>query len=287
VDQDGKALDGATFSLTGTGVSETITIGEATIGTGTEGTVKLNLPDLEAGKTSSLELTLKEETAPAGYTEDNTEYKVVITGEAKEELVNDTWVTTTTYTIKVDGKAELEVTNTKNTDTDREDGTITIKKVDQDGKALDGAVFSLTGSGINETITIGEAEIGTGSDGTLALSLPDLAAGETKKYELTLKETKAPEGYELDNTAHSVVIIGEAKEDLADNTWITLTTYTITVDGSDELVITNKVKQDPPPIPRTGDSFIRRNLPWMIIMLAAAIGATGVVVYRIKSRKNG
>ena len=287
VDQDGKALDGATFSLTGTGVSETITIGEATIGTGTEGTVKLNLPDLEAGKTSSLELTLKEETAPAGYTEDDTEYKVVITGEAKEELVNDTWVTTTTYTIKVDGKTELEVTNTKNTDTDREDGTVTIKKVDQDGKALDGAVFSLTGSGINETITIGETEIGTGSDGTLALNLPDLAAGETKKYELTLKETKAPDGYELDNTAHSVVIIGEAKEESADNTWVTLTTYTITVDGSDELVITNKVKQDPPPIPETGDSFIRRNLPWMIIMMVALIGATGVVVYRIKSRKNG
>lgn len=283
VDQDGEALDGAEFTLTGDDINETFTAGEAVIGTGEDGDVALELPDLADGETYEAELTLKESKAPGGYDADETEYKVVIKGEGVEVLDGDkdAFVTTTTYTITVSGGDELEVENPKRTDTDRGDGEITIRKVDENGELLEGATFQLTGEDIDVTFTAGEVVIGTGENGDIALNLPELAAGETKEYTLTLKETEAPSGYVKDDTEYIVTIKAEAEEtlDTTTNTFITTTYYTITVNGGDSIEIVNPEMITPP----TGDDH--HMMVWYLMAMLALAGLSGCGVYLFKGRR--
>ena len=70
-----------------------------------------------------------------------------------------------------------------------------------------------------------------------------LPADETTTSKLYLKETKAPEGYVLDDTVHAITItmaISGPKYDADKDAFITTTTYSIEIDGNASLNITNK-----------------------------------------------
>ena len=75
-------------------------------------------------------------------------------------------------------------------------------------------------------------------DEAIAGILP--AAGES--VTLTLKETDAPEGYTGSSTEYSVVISATAAEEAynsGSDTFITVITYTMTIDGEEELEVKN------------------------------------------------
>ncbi|HBD63057.1 MAG TPA: hypothetical protein DC038_01345, partial [Clostridiales bacterium] len=97
-------------------------------------------------------------------------------------------------------EVSLTVTNTKTSspggggETTPVYGKVTVKKVDEDKKVLSGAEFTLYDS---KGKVVGKAV--TGSDGTV--SFEELGPGE-----YVLKETKAPEGYVLDDKETDVTI---------------------------------------------------------------------------------
>ena len=129
--EDNSPLAGAVFTLSGTGITNT------TFTTDSKGqfvidTAALNLADLVDGDSVTLNLTLKETTPPTGYKPITTEYPVVITGTGTAAWNEDrtAYVTTTAYTITVNGEKTLTVVNEKDTDQDREDATITITKME-------------------------------------------------------------------------------------------------------------------------------------------------------------
>ena len=243
VDQDNEALTGATFQLKD---------GETVVATYTDQSFEISTDDAEladylpaAG--ASTTLTLTESAAPAGYEGDSASYDVVISAAAEEALdeENDVYVTTTTYTMTVGGEETLDVANTKKTDTATVDDSVTVNKVDGDGKALSGATFQLKdGETVVATYTNQSFTIGTG-DAALASYLP--AAGASKT--LTLTETKVPNGYEGDTASHNVVISAVAEEalDTEKDAFVTTTTYTVTIDGKEAANIVNNKKASPPP----------------------------------------
>ena len=112
VDGSGNALSGATFQLRdGSTVVKTFTGGSFDIKTDDAALAGL-LPAAGASKT----LTLVETAAPSGYEKDGTAHTVVIaTTQSAEALdtAKDKFITTITYTITIDGKTSLNVTNKK------------------------------------------------------------------------------------------------------------------------------------------------------------------------------
>ena len=245
-DQDGERLGGASFGIydnnAGTGDAlENFTAGEAKISTDDPALASV-LP--AAG--SSVTLYVIETKAPAGYEKDDSAHELVIS--ASEDTAYDSeknaYITTTTYTITIDDKSSIEVTNKQKTGEESAHSDVTLMKKDQDGEKLDGATFGIydnnggTGEAL-KTIIAGEAKIST-DDPDLASVLP-VAGSSVKLYVI---ETEAPAGYEKDDTAHELLI--SASEDTAYNSekdaYITTTTYTITIDGGSNAVVTNTKK---------------------------------------------
>ena len=54
-----------------------------------------------------------------------------------------------------------------------------------------------------------------------------------------LRETQAPEGYEVDGAAHTVSVSATQREELIDHTYLTTVTYAMTVDGGSTLAVRN------------------------------------------------
>lgn len=140
--------------------------------------------------------TIEEKTAPSGYKllEKPIEVEIVINDNGTEAVI----------TLKYDGQdygnRELTVVNERKPGGGGSAtpvlGKIAIKKVDENKKVLLGAEFTLydeSGKVVDKAVT--------GSDGTV--SFTDLKPGE-----YVLKETKAPEGYVLDDNETDVAISG-------------------------------------------------------------------------------
>lgn len=169
----GDKLAGAVFEIRDSSgkVVQTIT-------TGSDGTVTSDtlLPG---------EYTVVETKAPDGYDLSSTEHKVTVTNNATEEV------------------GTLNITNNKTTTTPPVTpdftGKIKINKTDADtGKALAGAEFDILDSN-NKVVD----HVTTGEDGTIT-------SKELVEGTYTLKETKAPNGYEISDKTYMVKV---SKED--------------------------------------------------------------------------
>ena len=131
-----------------------------------------------------------------------------------------------------------------------------IKKAEQTGKALSGAVFGVYSAGDNKKIT----ELTSNADGKATLSLsPD---------EYYLKELKAPYGYVLE----TVKIY-----------------FTVTANATVKVEITNLRDENIPDgdiplggieIPKTGEDFPTVNYIWGSCLLAAALLMSGLTLYK-------
>lgn len=120
---------------------------------------------------------LMEQAAPTGYTLDNTKRAII-----------------------VDKDKTVEVTLT-NKQLPADKGVLQIIKTDKDNRLLQGAVFTVLDA---ENKKMGD--LGTGNEGMAAIELP---AG---KY--TVQETKAPDGYQLDETKREITITAGKTESL-------------------------------------------------------------------------
>ena len=112
VDQDGNDLTGATFTLYNSAGEKikTYTGGEFSISTKDE-ELSAYLPEVGG----STELTLKETVAPSGYDKSTDVYKVVISAAESTayDEKEDAFITTTTYSVKIDGEKDIDVVNHK------------------------------------------------------------------------------------------------------------------------------------------------------------------------------
>lgn len=207
VGKDNEPLDGATFTLKkGNDVVATVTTGE-------NGVAAFN--NLTGGANgAAAEYTLEETAAPAGYTKDNTKWTVTVQDDDGEPVINlnkeenvfeniwDWIVGNVDPDSTWDGETlTLVVENTKNEETlTSEYPTLTVKKVDQDGNALAGAQFTVTGpSDFSATPNA------TPENGLVGIKLP-------LPGEYTLVETDAPYGYTGDTTEYKFsVVVDEEK----------------------------------------------------------------------------
>ena len=247
LDENNTALDGAVFTLYQTkdandALSDPVRTyggsGVSSFNISTEDAALASLlPTTDGG---SVTLYLKETTAPTGYVLSDTIHNVLITTTISDPtLTGNVYVTTTTYTMTINGDETKDIPNTPDTDTDRVDNSVTIYKTDGTNP-LAGATFKLY-DGTTEVKTYYGADatlytISTADD-DLAGVLP--AAGATKT--LTLKETTAPAGYNKSNTEYSVVI--SASESTAWNNdhtkKVTTTTYAISIGGEASATVPN------------------------------------------------
>ncbi len=240
-DEEGNALKGAIFSVYADekaegNVLKTYTAGTATIST--KDFPKNNLP--EVGKTSTLYL--KETTAPTGYKLDGTIYKLEMGASQQSgwNADNTKYVTTTSYSLRIDGKTSVDVTNKKDTEGKKTYEKVTLNKQDEEGKALKGAIFSVYADekaegDVLKTYTAGTATI---SAEDFMENLPEVGKTST----LYLKETTAPTGYKLDGTIYKLEMGASQQSGWnADNTkYVTTTSYSLRIDGKTSVDVTNK-----------------------------------------------
>ncbi len=143
-----------------------------------------------------------------------------------------------------------EITNTERIDTDEEHDSVKLNKKDKDGRQLSGAVFGIFAneSGTGDPIATyttdasGKATIST-SDTALKGKLPAVSASTT----LYVIETTPPVGFDIDTTPHTLVISADSREELGKNdngedAFITITSYTLTIDEGTEIDVTDKQK---------------------------------------------
>lgn len=114
--------------------------------------------------------------------------------------------------------------------------SVSVSKTNEAGRTLSGATFALRR---------GEAFLGTYAGGDFTLSTEDdalapflPAAGETSAW--VLQETEAPRGYVKSDTQYEVVVSASADERLDGRTYVNTTTYAMTIDGGQSLVVSNK-----------------------------------------------
>ena len=245
---DNSALPGATFVLY---ADEAQTQEIYTYTSDEKGAFKISTDDksLEGrlpGVGESVTYYLVETEAPKGYRLEGEPRKVVISASLKHAIENDVYTAITTYAITIEGKAALTVPNPPITDEKVEHSHVTVNKQDDSGVALKGAEFTLY-SGETAITTFGGADV---DSFTIKTDDPKLAGYLPKTDEsttLTLKETKAPTGYQLSGDEYSVVIKKTVVTDwnTGHTALVTTTTYDITIDGKASLV----VKNEPAPTP--------------------------------------
>ena len=174
--EDGKPLSGATFELTDKAdpaSAQALTVNEQGM---------TALPGLVAGHTYALTETV----APAGYELNTTVFEFTVNADGTITAALDQ------EGYSFDGTDVITVTAT---DAPIE---VTLNKADLAENALNGAVFSLSGTFANENGT-------PGSSATRELTLEDntitidglIATREGAEYVYKLTETTAPKGYEL------------------------------------------------------------------------------------------
>jgi hypothetical protein len=296
VDENGNALDGAVFTLyADEDCTQKIADYKAAEGQtviSTDDTALAGyLPAAGAEKT----LYLRETTAPTGYEKDDTVHAITLTAKAGSAWNADhsAYVTTTDYEISCEDKDTLTIADTPHKERVTTNDSLTVNKVDKNGNALDGAVFTLYADpGCRRKIDDYKAEDGRTvirtKDAVLADYLP--AAGEKKT--LYLKETTAPKGYKADDSLYKVRL--NATENSGWNedhsAYVTKTVYSISSDGSDELSIVNskvpkKGKTSNPSGkkssrghgPRTGDDMPLADL---LLLISAGLAASVITIAR-------
>ncbi|MGC3022001.1 SpaA isopeptide-forming pilin-related protein [Brevibacterium sp. FAM 24630] len=85
-------------------------------------------------------------------------------------------------------------------------GVLSWKKVDEDGKALAGAEFTLTGPNGKDFVVTDNGDLDA-DEAAGQFEVSDLAWGD-----YTIKETSAPEGYALSDETQTVTISGEKRD---------------------------------------------------------------------------
>ena len=236
VGEDGNKLDGAEFGVFTSKDAEKPVYtfdGNSTVSTA-------SLQDYMPAVDKDTTLYVKETKAPAGYTlsKDVEEVKISATqNEALDEKLNK-YITTTTYTVAAESKT-FTVKDTKNVSKSIAYGTVTINKTDTDNNPVKDAKFSIyqnkecSGTPL-EIVTAGNTVVLT-SDEFINPLLPKKANDTLTLY---VKETTAPEGYDLNNTVFTVVITNVYNEylDKTANQFIQTTAYNAVVDGNGSVI---------------------------------------------------
>ena len=228
VDTKGNRLAGAEFSFK---KLATAAIPEKNIGTFTTSADKaIKFEELTAG-----EYELVETKAPEGYESNNVTYRIKVIeleNGFKVELIGD-------YA----GLATLEQNELKiiNKKIDKIVERLNIVKTDVDGNRLAGAEFTLKKLGATTDAAV---EVGKYTSVTdEAIRIENLTEGE---YELT--ETKAPEGYDVNNEPYKIKVVkveGGFKAELVGD-------YAGKANlSNNELSVINKKKPVAPPAPVT------------------------------------
>jgi LPXTG-motif cell wall-anchored protein len=139
---------------------------------------------------------------------------------------------------------------------ERTDSSLTVKKVDENNNALDGAEFTLYDSEGNEVHTYSGSSFEISTDSSeLQSYLPEVGSSVS----FTLKETKTPNGYVNSDQTFVIMISCEKTEE--DNR--TVTSYTISCEEADEGVLT-VVNPKKPELPKTPDEptpTVKHELP--------------------------
>ena len=154
--------------------------------------------------------------------------------------------------IDSNGYYNLYLDNTRKFDTETEDASVTVNKVDENSAALSGATFTLydtnsngTLSGEIRTYTGGSFTVGTADvvsrNGTQTAYLRDLLAN-VDSLTLYLKETEAPAGYTPSDTIYTITItktVTGPVRNIAKDAFVTTTTYGMTIDGNPAVDVPN------------------------------------------------
>lgn len=206
--------------------------------------------DADTGEDSTT-LYLKETKAPDGYVLDDTIHELEVgvkrISEWQGEKEDRAYVTTTTYSIEIGRDDSLTVKDDRIYMSEVNEDSLLIEKVDTSGTALSGAEFTLyadeSGAEVITTITAGRVYLST-TDEVLKAYLPAFDDDQEGTQEVTvyLKETKAPDGYELDDTMHPIKLEAVRTSDWNDahDAYVTTTTYTISSDDSHVLRVVNE-----------------------------------------------
>lgn len=253
VDNRGQKLDGAVFTLY---ADAACTQAIATL-TPVDGTVSLSTSApymasyLPAENNATRTVYLKETTAPTGYELISEPYEITL-GTVIEQGWNaaeTAYTVLTSHTIAYNHNAALTVVNQPTTAEAIQYDSLTVEKSNTEGEPLEGAVFTLyesdgvtpvTLNGANVTYTTdadsGKATIST-SDAALQGYLP--AVGSTAT--LCLKETDAPEGYEVNSSVYTLTLGAKnTTEWNSDHTALVTTTIdTITCEDSPLIKVTD------------------------------------------------
>ncbi|MGI6212479.1 MAG: SpaA isopeptide-forming pilin-related protein, partial [Anaerovoracaceae bacterium] len=206
VSDAGTALSGAQFTLFSDKQCSTPVTGVTAFVTGEGGTIEINSKDLIDKQLSDDTYYLKETGVPQGYTGSDKVYEIVLdtTVSSAWNSDNTAYVTTTTHTIRCNDSKELRVRNTKK-DATVKNSELTIMKSDADtSAALRGATFALYEDEAAKTKIEG-SDITTDSNGqayinTSADYLKNYLPKEDGTKTIYLKETEAPDGYQLSDT---------------------------------------------------------------------------------------
>lgn len=194
------------------------------------------------------------------------------------------------YTKTEDG---LIVTNMAKTGEREEKDSLTIIKVDENGNEIDGAEF---------TLYDGNQAVLTFNGGTYVLTTDELKAllGDADQKTFTLKETKAPNGYQLSTKEYQITLSKTTAQEWegegADRAYVTITTYKLTCGDAEDNVlqvvntpdVPAEEKPKTPESPKAKQSGVptgtnSNSLLWMFTMCAAAAAA----VILLKNRKHG
>ncbi|MGI6211118.1 MAG: leucine-rich repeat protein [Anaerovoracaceae bacterium] len=310
VDENEKALNGAVFTLYADAdctqkIADYKTENGQTVINTEDAALAGHLPAAGSEKT----LYLKETTAPEGYETDDTVHEIKLTAKSESAWNGDhsAYVTTTIYEISCEEKDTLTIADTPHKEEVTVHDSLTVRKVDSNGTALNGAVFTLyADAGCKKKIADykvrnGKVVIST-DDAALADYLP--AAGAKKT--LYLKETTAPKGYQTDDTVYKVRVSATEKSGWNEDhsAYVTTTVYSIRSNRSDTLRIVNsKVskndtinktnkngskKKGNPSNPsgrdsslghaaRTGDTM---PLSWLLLLMFAGLALFGIIFAR-------
>ena len=213
------ALGGAGFKLTGTsrGGQE---INESA--TSADGTGKLTFTGIPEG----YNYTIKEDQAPAGYSEPNTTWHAVVITQSsstftrgdgqKVTLNKGTYVYDANWKLLSKDGSDYVITNNAA-------ASVSFRKVDQNTKeGLTGAEFTLTGTSGNAA---GDTRTIVTTGGTASFT-------SLKTGTYTLKETKAPDGYKISPDlakGYTITVKGTKNSDVT----VSKNGTTLTADGTD------------------------------------------------------
>ena len=120
---------------------------------------------------------------------------------------------------------------------------VTVYKVDEARQPLNGATFVLYADEAH-TIDIDSYSGGSFQIRTDDAKLANYLPAEGQSVTLYLVETIAPTGYKLDSTPRKVVITTSVEKVLEGGKYVTVTTYTISIDGKESATVVNPPVSD-------------------------------------------